>query len=241
MVAECECKCGGLAIARVDFLKSGKVISCGCSRHGLSKTKLYYVWKDIKNRCYRESMENYKWYGKKGITMCDTWINDAVSFIEWCKSHGYKEGLQIDRIDNDKGYCPDNCRFVTCKENLRNTSANIHITYKGETHTLVEWCEKLDIPYSRTFDRIRKGLSVEKALFDPVCQRQTRKRYRGEDGRITGIKLDHKGLSMTIPEWAKYKGMSANTLYARIQDGWSVARALEEKVAFRKKRSHNGQ
>ena len=209
--------------------------------HGLSKTRLYYVWKNIKNRCCRTCHATYKWYGGRGITICDEWKNDPVAFIAWCKSHGYKDGLQIDRIDNDKGYSPDNCRFVTCKENLRNTSANVHITYNGETHTLVEWCEKLDIPYSRTFDRLRKGLSVEKILFAPVCQRQMRKRYRGEDGRITGIKLDHKGLSMTIPEWAKYKGMCANTLYARIQDGWSIARALEEKVAFRKKRSHNGQ
>lgn len=107
--------------------------SCGCksielaslnktSNHHLSKTKLYDVWAGIIQRCYDEKSPVYKYYGLKGVVLCKEWRHNAPVFVLWALNNGYKEGLQIDRIDNNGNYTPDNCRFVTRKENMRNTS-----------------------------------------------------------------------------------------------------------------------
>lgn len=83
------------------------------------------VYYDIKKRCYDKTSVSYKRYGARGITMCTQWENDRQAFFDWCITNGYKKGLQIDRIDNDKGYCPENCRFVTRAENQHNTSQTV--------------------------------------------------------------------------------------------------------------------
>jgi len=100
--------------------------SCGCRKgsitHGLSKTRIYSVWRDIKRRCYDPSVKAYKNYGERGIQVCDEWMNFIV-FYKWCLSNGYDGKLEIDRIDNNKNYNPENCRFVTKTINLRNSRA----------------------------------------------------------------------------------------------------------------------
>ncbi|MCF6777856.1 hypothetical protein L3V83_14910 [Thiotrichales bacterium 19X7-9] len=93
-------------------------------KHGFSKRSgrhpLYCVWTDIKKRCNNHNSKIYKYYGERGIKVCDEWSNDFKIFYDWSMLNGYKQGLEIDRIDNDKGYSPDNCRFVTTSINLRN-------------------------------------------------------------------------------------------------------------------------
>lgn len=88
-------------------------------RHGYSKHSLYNVWTSVKHRCYSFKSEFYKDYGGRGISVCDEWMNPKI-FIEWCLENGWKKGLEIDRRDNDGNYCPENCRFVTHKENVHN-------------------------------------------------------------------------------------------------------------------------
>ena len=83
---------------------------------------LYGVWRGIKQRCYNPKRHNYKWYGLKGIKLCKKWLKNPKLFIKWGTLNGYRQGLQIDRIDNDKNYEPINCRFVTAKQNIRNSS-----------------------------------------------------------------------------------------------------------------------
>ena len=98
--------------------------SCGCLpknyKYGISKTKLYRVWIDIKTRCLNTNSESYKDYGGRGITICPEWTNDYTKFRDWSLDNGYQEGLQINRINNDGNYEPNNCNFVTAKENARN-------------------------------------------------------------------------------------------------------------------------
>lgn len=236
LIMVCKCDCGNVVHQRIEFLRKVKNHTCGCRQHKLSRTRLYYVWKNIKNRCLLKSCSKYKWYGARGITICDEWKDHPEEFIKWCLANGYKEGLQIDRRNNDKGYCPDNCRFITAKENQRNKYSNRMVTFRGETKTLVEWCEILNVSYSMICTRISNGMTPEKALLEPICKRQQRKRFKGIDGRLTGRILEHDGLRMTIPEWAEHKGIEVGTLYARLHKGWSVEKALEEKVAFRRKR-----
>lgn len=103
--------------------------------NGKSYTSLYNRWRCMKKRCYNQNTSEYERYGGRGITVCEEWINSSDAFIEWALSHGYKEELQIDRIDNNKGYSPDNCRWVTPKVNMNNRrKKSIHETFKNSSH-----------------------------------------------------------------------------------------------------------
>lgn len=111
-----------------------------------SKTheRLLNTWQTMKQRCENPNREKFKDYGARGIFVCDEW-HDSRAFVEWAMSHGYEEGMQLDRIDNDGPYSPENCRWVTPKQNCRNTRRNKFLTLCGLTKTVAEWCETLGI------------------------------------------------------------------------------------------------
>lgn len=106
-------------------------------------------------RCENPNREKYKDYGGRGIKVCSEW-HQANNFVLWALSNGYKKGLQIDRIDNNGDYCPENCRFTTPKENSRNRRNTKRLTINGETKTVVEWCEQLGLSQYTVYDWIRK-------------------------------------------------------------------------------------
>lgn len=116
--------------------------------HGLSKHPLNIMWCGMKERCNNPSADNYQWYGGKGIRVCDEWNNNFQAFFDWAQSNGWQKGLSIDRIDNSRDYCPDNCRFVDMKSQFRNRSTNLPITVNGETLLAVEWAERIGVPRS---------------------------------------------------------------------------------------------
>ena len=97
-------------------------------KHGLTKHPLYCVWHNMKTRCYNPKRKAYKYYGGRGITVCDEWLFDFEAFYTWAINNGYKKGLQIDRENNDKNYNPENCRFITPRENVRNRGKHIYYT-----------------------------------------------------------------------------------------------------------------
>lgn len=124
---KCKCECGKtITIPKPNFYT---YLSCGClkdektsqrmKKHGWSKHPLYTEWKTMKRRCYDKKMINYRWYGGKGITVCDEWKNNAPAFIDWALRNGWQPGLSIDRIDTCKNYEPQNCRWITKLENVR--------------------------------------------------------------------------------------------------------------------------
>lgn len=228
LIMVCRCDCGKEVHRRYDSTIGFNSSSCGCASHHLAHTRLYYVWKDIKNRCYSKRVDAYKWYGARGIGMCDEWRNDPVAFIEWCKNNGYKPGLQIDRRDNNKGYSPENCRFVTRTENMRNTSAVRMLTFRGETKPMSEWCEILGISYSCVVGRLAKGMSVEEAFTAPINKSQQRKWERDTNGRAHGKTIAYEGKELTCLEWARLKGMSWYTIYNRLRLGWPSERIFSE-------------
>lgn len=140
----CICDCGNIKIVRKCHLANGKILSCGClhrellgnakRKHGYShKERLYEVWLDMKDRCFNKNNNHYNSYGMRGITICEEWKNDYLSFRNWCISHGYAEeirgsgrnNLTLDRIDVNGNYEPDNCRFVTNRENCLNKRNNL--------------------------------------------------------------------------------------------------------------------
>ena len=120
----------------------------------------------MRRRCGDPKDAGYRNYGERGITVCDEWVNDYAAFREWSNANGYADDLTIDRIDNDKGYSPDNCRWTTMKVQSNNTRVNHRVTYQGETHTLSEWGDILGISDDKIGRRLKKGLPLEQVFFN---------------------------------------------------------------------------
>ena len=125
--------------------------------HGYSADypKLFGTWETMKSRCENPNREKYKDYGGRGISVCEDW-HDAKAFCEWALANGYKEGLQLDRINNDGNYEPSNCRWVTPKENSRNRRNTRYLTVNGETKSVAEWCETIDVSSFTVYWWIKK-------------------------------------------------------------------------------------
>ena len=118
----------------------------------------------MKCRCYRNKETAYKYYGDRGIIVCDEWLNDFQAFYDWAMANGYDDTLTIDRIDVNGNYEPSNCRWVSRKVQMNNTRRNHLITYNGKTQTIAQWAEELNIKQNTLLYRIRRGWSIEKAL-----------------------------------------------------------------------------
>ena len=167
----CRCDCGRITKVRPDALKSGTVVSCGCYhseissdiaskinfKHGLSRSRLFGIWKNIQTRCYNQKSPAFSNYGGRGISMCEEWKNDFLSFFLWSTNNGYEPGLEIDRIDNDGPYAPRNCRWITRKENCRNRRNNYQVEINGVIYqSAAEAAEKLNIFSSSLNNQIKK-------------------------------------------------------------------------------------
>lgn len=127
--------------------------------------RLRYVYYDMMKRCYDKKDKGYDRYGAKGITVCDEWKEDCRNFYAWAKDNGYEKGLTIDRIDNTKGYSPDNCRWTTYKVQSVNRECTRWIEFNGERRTLKDWAKVTGISYQVLADRIyRYGWTIERAL-----------------------------------------------------------------------------
>lgn len=171
----CECSCGNTTTVRGDHIVSGRTRSCGCFKkenayhtHGESKTRLFYIWSSMKERCNNPNNKRYNDYGGRGITISPEW-QKYEDFRDWAYSSGYDESLTLDRVDVNGNYEPNNCRWATMKEQQRNRRNNVYITLGGEEKLLVEWCEIYGLPYDRIRERIRRrGWSVERAFNTPI-------------------------------------------------------------------------
>jgi hypothetical protein len=179
----CRCECGTVKTYTSDQLRKGRVKSCGCLRsenlsmarrkHDESKTRLYKKWTGIITRCYNPKCKSYKNYGGRGITMCEEWRNSYEAFRDWALAHGFREGLQIDRIDTNGNYCPSNCRWITSKQNQRNRTNNRLLTAFGVTQPMSVWCEEFDINEGTLRKRMKLKWTMEDALTVPVrCKKQ---------------------------------------------------------------------
>ncbi len=165
----CLCDCGKNKVIRGSSLISGKTKTCGCSTtdavttHGMSKTRTYSTWRSMRERCLSETNKSFHRYGGRGITVCDRWVKNFKTFV---LDMGEKPtGMSLERINNDKGYSPDNCRWATKREQDRNKSTNRFIEHNGERLCVSDWAAKIGISHKTLHYRIVvSGWSHGKAL-----------------------------------------------------------------------------
>lgn len=183
---KCVCECGKTTNVDGYNLRYGVTKSCGCGMikgleigwshktHGESQTRLYNIWCGIKNRTSKSTDAKHKKdYYDRGIRICKEWEHSFETFRDWALSHGYKDNLTIDRIDNDGNYCPENCRWTTNYVQSNNRRSNRNYTFNGKTQNISQWARELDISEDMLRDRlVILGWSVEDALLKPSQRRQ---------------------------------------------------------------------
>lgn len=162
----CQCDCGKQFIAETTNILKGNTKSCGCFArersvqssitHGGRYSRLYSIWSNIVTRCYNHNASNYKNYGGRGIAMCEEWRDSFESFRSWANENGYSDMSTIDRINNELGYSPDNCRWATPSTQAKNRRSTVAVTVDGVTMTLSEWADTLG--YSRSIFHSRAKL-----------------------------------------------------------------------------------
>lgn len=177
---KCRCDCGVERVVLRESLVKGKSSSCGCQKmssrikHGCAGTRIYFVWHSMLRRCADEKMEFYHRYGGRGISVCDRW---KASFTNFVNDMGPRPTPkhQIERIDNDGNYCPENCCWSTANEQARNRSDTPRITINGVTKTRLEWCDVYSIKEATVRKRIYKGMDPELAVTMPLTAYQRRR------------------------------------------------------------------
>ena len=165
---ECICECGNPVITRGQDLRRGVSKSCGClkleqldarsRKHGMAGTRPYRIWKGMKTRCLNPRVKSYADYGGRGITVCENWKESFDAFWRDMKT-GYADNLEIDRIDHEGSYSPNNCRWVSKKEQNRNTRANHYVDTPFGRITIAEYAEKTGIPYDTLKQQILRAES----------------------------------------------------------------------------------
>jgi hypothetical protein len=175
-----KCDCGNEKEILAYIVKTGRSKSCGCykgeysrinsTKHGGVGTKLYSIWGSMKERCSNSNNHNFKYYGGRGIKVCEEW-NDFILFREWALSNGYSklnvygERLTIDRINNNGNYEPSNCRWATYSQQAKNKRYKISqyvYTKDGETKTLKEWANEYNYEYTTMVYRYHHGKDIFK-------------------------------------------------------------------------------
>lgn len=235
----CECDCGADYIIHKDVLiearrtENWQIIDKKVKRvkeiHGRSKTPEYAIWSGMKQRCLNPKNKKYRIYGGRGITICQEWLK----FDAFYHDMGDRpSGKTIDRIDNNKGYYKENCRWATYVEQANNTrSSNPFILnksiskfdfvkYKGEIMKLIDWCDHLGLNYKMIETRLARWWTIEKS-FETPCNAFKHK-----------ITLNRE--TKTINEWSEQLNIDSNTLYTRWKRGWSDERILTTKTKTKK-------
>ena len=188
------------------------------SNHGMSESKLYVSWKNMLARCYNQSHKSYKDYGGRGISVTSEW-ETFIPFKEWALSHGYKDGLTIDRIDNNGNYEPNNCRWADNVQQCNNRRSSVYLTYNKKTLSLAQWGKELGISRHTLWLRLQRGLPVEEIL------NPQKHSHRGENHHQTLITFN--GITLNQKQWAERVGVSPTTLGRRLKQ-WGVEKALTQ-------------
>lgn len=169
LIWECQCDCGNFKNYPSGKLVSGRASNCGCmtselkrknaEKHGIlsyGKPRTFIIWCDMKARCYNPKAISYKSYGARGIKVCDEWLS-FENFHNWAIKNGYEDKLEIDRINNDGDYCPENCRWVTKQFNRSHQRRCRNITVYGVTLNMSQWSKELGKSKNALYKNLHKG------------------------------------------------------------------------------------
>jgi hypothetical protein len=172
----CRCLCGTKRNVMQSRLLRGTSTSCGCwqkenardlnTKHGMWKSSEYRIWAGLVNRCTNPNNPDYPRYGARGITVCDRWRHSFENFYA-DMGERLSSKYSIDRIDNNGNYSPDNCRWATSKQQTRNASYNVNISYNGRTQTRIEWAEELGVSQQVMRWRLSHW-DIERAMMQPL-------------------------------------------------------------------------
>jgi hypothetical protein len=167
---ECMCKCGSLTKVKGSSLRLGVTVSCGCkkkeythmTKHDMCNTRFYACWSDMKRRCKKTGNNKHRYFDR-GIKVCERWL--SFDFFKEDMHELYNESLTLERINNNKGYHPSNCKWATRQEQAENRETNVYIEFNGKRMSISKWSRELGIPQSTVFSRIHiQGMSPLKAL-----------------------------------------------------------------------------
>lgn len=176
------------------------------------KERLRSIYYGMKQRCYNENSINFRYYGGKGVFICDEWLNDCEKFYEWSIKNGYSDNLTIDRIDSNKKYSPDNCKWSSKSEQAYNRSMSVKLTLDGRTMYMTEWAKELGIDKKTLSWRYNNGWSDEEILTRPRDYKEN--------------KLTLNGETHSMSEWSRITGIKVATISYRMRKDWSVEDAL---------------
>lgn len=155
-----RCDCGCLKLHKFSGFAVSKPTHCGCNnaniKHGMSKTPLYKSWAAMKRRCDNPDKLHKKHYADKGIKYCDEW-KDFVCFSKWALNNGYVDGYTIERLDNSKGYYPENCIWIPVKDQGKNKTTNHLVEINGVKKPISVWCEEYGIKWTTFYARLKSG------------------------------------------------------------------------------------
>lgn len=179
LMIECACDCGSKGFTYAQYLRSGKAKSCGCQAAETMRfspgtrvidSPLYSVWASMKQRCFDPKCVSYRYYGARGITICNEWRTDFRRFERWALENGFQPGKTIDRRNNNKNYTPCNCRWTDSKTQANNTRRNVLVRAFGETKTIAQWADdpRCRCPPTTLYSRLSTGASPENAITRPT-------------------------------------------------------------------------
>lgn len=183
--------------------------------HGMSKTRPYNIWQGIKGRCLRENEQsNYRYYGARGIKVCDRWKNSFENFWEDMKD-GYTDQMTIERIDVNSDYTKSNCKWIKSCEQKFNKTSNSLITINGITKTTIEWAQEHNINAKKLYSRyFRYGIRDKERL---LSQRSACPKHRY---------ISYLGQEKLVTEWARLYNLAYATVIGRLVRGWTIDKAL---------------
>ena len=232
----CTCSlCGNKTTASTRSLRSGHKRSCGClhrppdpkyvTKHGMSDTRLYGIWKAMRQRCYDKNCSGYKDYGARGIKVCDEWRYDFQAFYDWSLENGYQENAisracTLDRINTNGNYEPSNCQWADMFSQGNNRRNNHFIEYEGNTYTLAEAEIVFGVSQKLLSERLCRGMSVKDAIETPVKQISM---------------YEYQGNLYTSGQLAKLSGLSNSCIISRILYGWPNERVVNEPLLVKRK------
>jgi len=239
----CRCTCGNTIIVMGSDLTRGHTKSCGCilkelntkihTTHGSTQTRLHRIWSCMKHRCTNPKDVAYKYYGGKGISVCKEWSTDFSVFQQWALKNGYTANLSIDRIDNNKGYSPDNCRWSTTIEQALNKGNTKRYWYKGKHLTLKELSTKFNVKYDTLKRRIEARWSVTEAVETPAIPLK-----RLSKPKKIPLSFIYGGKKVSLYELEKILGFKKGVLRGRLLRGWDIKDAIKQDLQKRHKISN---